>query len=57
MTEETEASVRSEVRAWLEANWSPDRGLVEWRNMLIDSGLGRAFVAEEVVRPRTAGGA
>ena len=40
MTEETEASVRSEVRAWLEANWSPDRGLVEWRNMLIDSGWG-----------------
>jgi len=33
----TEASVRSEVRGWLEANWSPDRGLVEWRNMLIDS--------------------
>ena len=40
MTEETEASVRSEVRAWLEANWSPDRGLVEWRNMLINSGWG-----------------
>ena len=40
MTEPTEASVRSEVRAWLEANWSPDRGLVEWRNMLIDSGWG-----------------
>ena len=35
-----EASVRAEVRAWLEANWSPDRGLVEWRNMLIDSGWG-----------------
>jgi alkylation response protein AidB-like acyl-CoA dehydrogenase len=40
MTEMTEASVRSEVRGWLEANWSPDRGLVEWRNMLIDSGWG-----------------
>ena len=40
MTEPTEASVRSEVRAWLEANWSPDRGLVEWRNMLINSGWG-----------------
>jgi alkylation response protein AidB-like acyl-CoA dehydrogenase len=40
MTELTEASVRAEVRAWLEANWSPDRGLVEWRNMLIDSGWG-----------------
>ena len=40
MTEPTEASVRAEVRAWLEANWSPDRGLVEWRNMLIDFGWG-----------------
>jgi alkylation response protein AidB-like acyl-CoA dehydrogenase len=40
MSEATEASVRAEVRAWLEANWSPDRGLVEWRNMLIDSGWG-----------------
>ena len=37
MSEPTEASVREEVRAWLEANWSPDRGLIEWRNMLIDS--------------------
>jgi alkylation response protein AidB-like acyl-CoA dehydrogenase len=40
MTEPTEATVRAEVRAWLEANWSSDRGLVEWRNMLIDSGWG-----------------
>src|ERR1700749_1805339 len=40
MTEMTEASVRAEVRAWLEANWNTDRGLVEWRNMLIDSGWG-----------------
>jgi alkylation response protein AidB-like acyl-CoA dehydrogenase len=40
MTEPTEASVRAEVRAWLEANWSPDYGLVEWRNKLIDSGWG-----------------
>jgi alkylation response protein AidB-like acyl-CoA dehydrogenase len=40
MTEMTEASVRAEVRGWLEANWSPDLGLVEWRNMLIDSGWG-----------------
>lgn len=40
MSEATEASVRAEVRAWLEANWSPDRGLVDWRNMLIDSGWG-----------------
>ena len=40
MTEATETSVRAELRAWLEANWSPDRGLVEWRNRLIDSGWG-----------------
>jgi alkylation response protein AidB-like acyl-CoA dehydrogenase len=40
MTEPTEASVRAEVRGWLEANWSPDHGLVEWRNKLIDSGWG-----------------
>jgi alkylation response protein AidB-like acyl-CoA dehydrogenase len=40
MSETTEATVRAEVRAWLEANWSPDLGLVEWRNKLIDSGWG-----------------
>ena len=40
MTEPTETSVRAELRAWLAANWSPDRGLVEWRNRLIDSGWG-----------------
>jgi alkylation response protein AidB-like acyl-CoA dehydrogenase len=40
MAEATEATVRAEVRAWLEANWNPDLGLVEWRNKLIDSGWG-----------------
>ncbi len=40
MSETTEASVRAEVRAWLEANWNADAGLVEWRNKLIDSGWG-----------------
>ena len=40
MSEPTEESVRAEVRAWLEANWDPDQGLVEWRNKLIDSGWG-----------------
>src|SRR5579872_3620323 len=40
MSEATEASVRAEVRAWLEANFNPDLGLVEWRNKLIDSGWG-----------------
>ncbi len=40
MPEFTEASVRADVRTWLEANWNPDQGLVEWRNKLISSGWG-----------------
>jgi alkylation response protein AidB-like acyl-CoA dehydrogenase len=40
MTEPTEATVRCEVRSWLEANWNPDEGLIAWRNKLIDSGWG-----------------
>ena len=40
MSGTTEASVRAEVRAWLETNWNVDAGLVEWRNKLIDSGWG-----------------
>jgi alkylation response protein AidB-like acyl-CoA dehydrogenase len=36
----TEAGVRAEVRAWLEASWDPGLGLVEWRNRLADSGWG-----------------
>ncbi len=40
MTEINEASVRAEVRAWLEKNWDPNLGLVEWRNKLCDSGWG-----------------
>ena len=40
MSEPTESSVRAEVRAWLEANWNPDYGLVEWRTKLIESGWG-----------------
>jgi alkylation response protein AidB-like acyl-CoA dehydrogenase len=40
MSELTEESVRGEVRAWLEANWNPELGLIEWRNRLIDSGWG-----------------
>ncbi|HEX3406329.1 MAG TPA: hypothetical protein VHS81_03750, partial [Caulobacteraceae bacterium] len=40
MTEPTEASVRAEVRAWLEANWDPNLGLIEWREKLIDAGWG-----------------
>src|SRR5947207_11265874 len=40
MSEETESSVRAEVRAWLEANWKPEYGLVEGRTRLIESGWG-----------------
>ena len=40
MTDLTEASVRAEVCAWLEANWNPDCSLIEWRNKLVDSGWG-----------------
>ena len=40
MSESTEAAVRAEARAWLEANWNPGLGLVEWRNKLADAGWG-----------------
>lgn len=40
MTEMSEQTVRAELRAWLEANWDTDLGLVEWRNKLVDSGWG-----------------
>jgi alkylation response protein AidB-like acyl-CoA dehydrogenase len=40
MSEITADTVRAEVRAWLEANWDPGLGLLEWRNRLIDSGWG-----------------
>ena len=40
MTELTESSVRAEVRAWLEAHWTPDQSLIAWRNQLVDSGWG-----------------
>ena len=57
MSEQTESAVRAEVRAWLEANWNPELGLVEWRTKLIEFGLGRAALAQAMVRPRPAGGA
>ena len=40
MTDISEEVVRTEVRNWLKANWDPGRGLLEWRNILIDSGWG-----------------
>ncbi|MDH4365071.1 MAG: acyl-CoA dehydrogenase family protein [Acidimicrobiia bacterium] len=36
----TQAAIRREVRAWLDANWDPDRPLAEWRPLLADSGWG-----------------
>ena len=40
MSEQTEASVRTEVKAWLAEHWDSSLGLVEWRNTLADSGWG-----------------
>ncbi len=40
MTEFSEASVREELRAWLQDNWDPASSLLEWRNKLADSGWG-----------------
>jgi alkylation response protein AidB-like acyl-CoA dehydrogenase len=40
VSESSEDGVRSEVRAWLEANWNPDTSLCEWRELLADSGWG-----------------
>lgn len=40
MSEATEATVRTEVRAWLAEHWDPTLDLIEWRNMLADSGWG-----------------
>jgi alkylation response protein AidB-like acyl-CoA dehydrogenase len=39
-SEPTEAEVRAEVRAWLEANWDPNLSLIEWRTKLVDAGWG-----------------
>jgi len=35
-----EQSVREEVRAWLDANWNPERSLIEWRALLAETGWG-----------------
>ena len=40
MSEIDEKEVRQEVGTWLEANWDPQLGLLEWRNILVDSGWG-----------------
>ena len=33
-------TVRAEVQAWLAEHWDPDRSLLEWRSLLVDSGWG-----------------
>jgi alkylation response protein AidB-like acyl-CoA dehydrogenase len=35
---DTDTSVRGEVRAWLEANWRPERARREWLAMVVDAG-------------------
>lgn len=40
MSAQDAASVIAEVRAWLEANWDPNRDLIGWRNLLAESGWG-----------------
>jgi alkylation response protein AidB-like acyl-CoA dehydrogenase len=37
-TDATEAGVRAEVRAWLSMHWDPTQSLLEWRELLADSG-------------------
>ena len=34
----TNKAIRLELEQWLEENWSPDRPLLEWRNILVDGG-------------------
>ena len=36
----SEASVREELRSFLENNWDPNAELLDWRNKLIDAGWG-----------------
>ena len=40
MTDLREQETLEELRGWLADNWDPERGLVEWRSMLADSGWG-----------------
>ncbi|MFT5098159.1 MAG: alkylation response protein AidB-like acyl-CoA dehydrogenase [Candidatus Azotimanducaceae bacterium] len=50
--------IRQELGEWLDTNWSPDRPLLEWRNILVDGGwaatawpreyFGRDYTREQV---------
>ena len=31
-------AIRAELESWLDENWSPDRSLLAWRDMLVDGG-------------------
>ncbi|MEE2777543.1 MAG: acyl-CoA dehydrogenase family protein [Acidobacteriota bacterium] len=53
----TSDEIRAEAGAWLDEHWSPDRPLLEWRNLVIDAGwaaphwpkewYGRGFTLEQ----------
>ena len=40
MSSHNENKIQNDIRTWLEENWDPDVGLIEWRNKLADSGWG-----------------
>jgi len=42
-----ESAVRTEVREWLKANWDPSLSLIDWRNLLADSGWGAPHWPEQ----------
>ena len=31
-------AIRAELESWLDENWSPDRSLLAWRDILVDGG-------------------
>jgi alkylation response protein AidB-like acyl-CoA dehydrogenase len=39
-SDRSDSDIRNAARAWLEENWDPDRSLIDWRNLLVDSGWG-----------------
>ncbi|MEM7019143.1 MAG: acyl-CoA dehydrogenase family protein, partial [Pseudomonadota bacterium] len=39
--------IKKEVADWLDASWSPDRSLLEWRNILVDGGWAAPHWPEE----------
>ena len=51
-------AIRAELESWLDENWSPDRSLLAWRDILVDGGwaatgwpseyFGRGFDRDQV---------